>query len=96
MSSRQDPAAEKERRLGIWEKYLSLWVALSIITGTALGRALPQVADILAKLEVAHVSIPIAILLFILIYPIMVQISFEEIKKSLRSPKPIALTLFAN
>jgi len=86
----------QERRLGLWEKYLTLWVALCIIAGTALGRSLPHVADILAKLEVAHISIPIAICLFAMIYPIMVQISFEEIKKAVLSPKPIALTLFAN
>ncbi len=86
----------EERRLGVWEKYLTLWVALGIIAGTALGRGLPQIADILSKLEVAHISIPIAILVFAMIYPIMVQISFEEIKKAALSPKPIALTLFAN
>ena len=86
----------EERRLGIWEKYLTLWVALCIIIGTALGRAFPQISDTLAKLEVAHISIPIAICLFAMIYPIMVQISFEEIKKAVRNPKPIVLTLFAN
>lgn len=86
----------EERRLGIWERYLTLWVALGIGAGTVLGRVFPQISDILAKLEVAHVSIPIAILLFGMIYPIMVQISFEEIKRATRNPKPIALTLLAN
>ena len=86
----------QERRLGIWEKYLTLWVALCIAAGTLLGRVFPQIADTMAKLEVAHVSIPIAICLFAMIYPIMVQISFEEIKRATRSPKPIFLTLFAN
>ena len=88
--------AEKERRLGIWEKYLTIWVALCILVGTGLGRLLPQISDFLARLEVAHISIPIAICLFAMIYPIMVQISWEEIKNALRSPKPIGLTLFAN
>jgi ACR3 family arsenite transporter len=86
----------EERKLGIWEKYLTLWVALCIATGTALGRFFPQVSDILAKLEIANISIPIAICLFAMIYPIMVQISFEEIKKAVLNPKPIVLTLFAN
>ncbi len=86
----------EERRLGLWEKYLTLWVALCIGAGTALGRVFPQVSDTLAKLEVANISIPIAICLFAMIYPIMVQISFEEIKKAVLSPKPIALTLLAN
>lgn len=86
----------EERRLGVWEKYLTLWVALCIGMGTALGRIFPEISNTLAKLEVANISIPIAICLFAMIYPIMVQISFEEIKRATRSPKPIALTLFAN
>ena len=88
--------AEKERKLGIWGKYLTLWVALCIGAGIGLGRLFPDFSDVLAELEVANISIPIAILLFAMIYPIMVQISWEEIKKALRSPKPIGLTLFAN
>lgn len=86
----------EERRLGIWEKYLTVWVALCIAAGTVIGRALPQVSDVLARLEVASISVPIAVCLFAMIYPIMVQISFEEIKKAVLSPKPIALTLVAN
>ncbi len=89
-------SSPEERRLGLWEKYLTLWVALSIGAGTALGRVFPQISDTFAKWEVANISIPIAVLLFFMIYPIMVQISFEEIKGATRSPKPIALTLFAN
>jgi len=88
--------AEKEKKLGIWGKYLTLWVALCIGAGIGLGRLSPGLSDILAKLEVANISIPIALLLFAMIYPIMVQISWEEIKNALKSPKPIGLTLFAN
>ncbi len=88
--------SEKERKLGIWGKFLTLWVALCIGAGIGLGRLFPQLSDMLARLEVAGISIPIAILLFAMIYPIMVQISWEEIRKALRSPKPIGLTLFAN
>jgi ACR3 family arsenite transporter len=88
--------AEKERKLGIWEKYLTLWVALCIGAGIGLGRLFPGLSDVLARLEVANISIPIAILLFAMIYPIMVQITWEEIKRALKSPKPIGLTLFAN
>ena len=84
------------KALGAWEKYLTLWVALCIAIGTGLGRFFPQISEALARLEVAHISIPIAICLFAMIYPIMVQISFGEIKRAVRTPKPIALTLFAN
>lgn len=87
---------KKERKLGIWGKYLTLWVALCIGLGVSLGWLFPQLSDTLSKLEIAHVSAPIAILLFAMIYPIMVQISWEEIIKAIRSPKPIVLTLIAN
>jgi len=88
--------AEGERRLGIWGKYLTIWVALCIAVGIGLGRLFPDLSDAMARLEVAHISIPIAVCLFAMIYPIMVQISWEEIRGALRSPRPIALTLFAN
>ena len=87
--------AEK-RKLGLWEKYLSVWVVICIFTGVAIGKIFPQISDGLARLEIAHVSIPIAICLFAMIYPIMVQISFEEVKKAIKAPKPIGLTLFMN
>ena len=86
----------KERKLGIWEKYLYVWVILCILAGTMLGRVYPQLAEYLARLEVAHISIPIAICLFAMIYPIMVQISFGEVKRALLTPKPIATTLIMN
>ncbi len=87
---------EKERRLGVWEKYLTLWVVLCIAAGIGLGRLFPGLSEGLAGLEVARISIPIAVLVFAMIYPIMVQISWEEIRGALRSPKPIGLTLFVN
>ena len=86
----------KERKLGIWEKYLCIWVLLCILAGTGIGRLFPQISDNLARLEVAHISVPIAICLFAMIYPIMVQISFGEIKEAVKAPKPIGLTLFMN
>jgi len=86
----------KERKLGIWAKYLYVWVALCILAGTLIGRVYPQLSEHLALLEVAHISIPIAICLFAMIYPIMVQISFGEVKNAIFTPKPIATTLFMN
>jgi len=88
--------AEKERKLGIWGKFLTLWVALCIVAGVGLGYLFPELSVWLARLEVRGISIPIAILLFAMIYPIMVQICWEEIRNAFRSPKPIGLTLFAN
>jgi len=85
-----------ERRFGLWQKYLSVWVILCMIAGIIIGRLFPQVSDTLSQFEVAHISIPIAICLFFMIYPIMVQISFDEVKNALRSPKPIITTLVMN
>jgi len=87
---------DEKRKLWIWEKYLSVWVAMCIIAGIILGRIFPQISDALSKLEVAHVSIPIAICLFWMIYPIMVQIDFGRLIRAGRTPKPIAATLIMN
>lgn len=87
---------KKTRGLGIWEKYLTLWVFLCIITGIALGRIFPGLSITLSKLEVANVSLPIAICLFWMIYPIMVQIDFRRVVIASKTPKPIATTLIAN
>jgi ACR3 family arsenite transporter len=93
---RHNMAQEKERRLGVWGKYLTLWVALCIGAGLVLGKAFPQVSDILGGLTVANVSIPVAICLFWMIYPIMVQIDFSQVVKAAKTPKPIITTLVAN
>jgi ACR3 family arsenite transporter len=87
---------DKERRLGIWEKYLTLWVALCIGAGMGLGRLFPQISDILGGLTVANVSVPVAVCLFLMIYPIMVQIEFRQIVETVKTPKPIIATLVAN
>ncbi len=88
--------AEKERKLGIWGKYLTLWVALCMLIGTLLGKYVPGLSEALEDFAVADISIPIAVCLFLMIYPIMVQISWEEIRGALKSPKPLGLTLFSN
>ena len=85
-----------ERRLGLWEKSLTLWVVLCIIAGTLLGRTFPRISDVLVELEIASISIPIAFRVFAMIYPIMAQIGFEEIKGAALNPKPLTLTLIAN
>ena len=91
-----DRELRKERKLNVFTRYLTLWVFLCIVAGTLLGWLFPGLAKFLGKLEVSNVSIPIAICLFAMIYPIMVQISWEEIYRAIRNPKPTVLTLFAN
>lgn len=86
----------KERKLSIFEKYLTLWVFLCIVGGIVLGRIAPGVAVRLDKMSIYEVSIPIAICLFFMMYPIMVKIDFAEVVKAGKTPKPVLLTLFVN
>ncbi len=88
--------SEKTRSLGLWEKYLSLWVFLCILGGIVIGRLFPGLSFVLSRLEIAKVSIPIAFCLFWMIYPIMVQIDFRRVLTAGKTPKPIATTLIAN
>jgi len=86
----------KERQLSIFEKYLTLWVFLCIVGGIVLGRIAPGVAVALDNMSIYQVSIPIAICLFFMMYPIMVKIDFAEVVKAGKTPKPVLLTLFVN
>jgi len=86
----------EEKKLSIFEKYLTLWVLLCIGAGIFLGKIAPEVAVKLDSLSIYNVSIPIAICLFFMMYPIMVKIDFGEVVKAAKTPKPVALTLFIN
>jgi len=96
MRSKHNPTAKAERKLGVWDKYLTLWVVLCIGAGLGLGKAFPQLSTTLGELTFASVSIPVAICLFFMIYPIMVQIDFAQVIKAGKTPRPIAATLIAN
>lgn len=86
----------KERKLSFFEKYLTLWVIGCIGLGILLGKLFPQAAITLDKISIYQVSIPIAICLFFMMYPIMVKIDFAEVIKAGKTPKPVILTLFVN
>jgi ACR3 family arsenite transporter len=85
-----------KRQLRIFEKYLTLWVALCIVAGILLGRTAPGVATTLDSLSVYQVSIPIAICLFFMMYPIMVKIDFNDVIQAGKTPKPVLMTLGIN
>lgn len=92
---------EKKGGLNVFEKYLTVWVLLCIGIGIIIGKVIPGVAKYLDGLaiyigEAPVVSIPIAICLFFMMYPIMVKIDFGEVLKAGKSIKPVGLTLFAN
>ncbi len=82
--------------MGIFERYLSLWVALSIACGVALGLLMPDAFGQIAKLEIAHINLPVAVLIWLMIYPMMIQIDWSAIKDVSKKPKGLALTLFVN
>ncbi|MFH1837204.1 MAG: ACR3 family arsenite efflux transporter [Candidatus Omnitrophota bacterium] len=86
----------EERKLNVFEKYLTLWVIGCIAAGIVLGKLFPQAAVTLDNISVYQVSIPIAICLFFMMYPIMVKIDFSEVVKAGKTPKPVLLTLFIN
>ncbi|MBE9103051.1 ACR3 family arsenite efflux transporter [Vacuolonema iberomarrocanum] len=90
------PPVQAGGQLSFFERYLTLWVVLCIGAGIALGRVFPGVAIALDRLSFYQVSLPIALCLFFMMYPIMVKIDFSQAKAAARTPKPVLLTLVVN
>tara|TARA_R110002073_G_scaffold6393_12_gene37863 strand:+ start:9743 stop:10780 length:1038 start_codon:yes stop_codon:yes gene_type:complete len=82
--------------VGIFQRYMSLWVALCIVAGVILGVLVPNVFGAIARLEFAHVNLVVAVLIWVMIYPMMVQIDFRSIREVGRKPKGLLLTLIVN
>jgi ACR3 family arsenite transporter len=99
--AKEAPVTDKRKGLSFFEKYLTLWVILCILAGIILGKVAPGVARHMDGLAIyvgdaPVVSIPIAICLFFMMYPIMVKINFGEVLRAGKNVKPVALTLFVN
>ena len=82
--------------MGLFERYLSVWVGLCILAGVALGNVLPHVFEALAGVEVAQVNLVVAVLIWIMIYPMMVQVDFASIRSIGARPKGLIITLVVN
>lgn len=82
--------------MGFFQKYLTIWVAICMVLGILIGKFLPQVPEILNKFEYAKVSIPIAILIWIMIYPMMMKVDFQSVKNVGKSPKGLFVTWIVN
>lgn len=93
---RSTPPVQAGSHLSFFEKYLTGWVFLCIGIGIVLGRLFPTIATTLDAMSIYQVSIPIAICLFFMMYPIMVKIDFSQAKQAVRTPKPVILTLVVN
>jgi ACR3 family arsenite transporter len=88
--------SSESEKMGFFERYLSLWVALCIVGGIGLGKVLGTSITILSDMNIATVNIPVAILVWLMIFPMMVQIDFSSIKDVGKNPKGLFLTLVIN
>src|SRR6056297_4188949 len=87
---------QEEKEIGFFEKYLTVWVAICIIAGVLIGRLWPAFPSTLSQWEYAQVSIPVAVLIWFMIYPMMVQIDFGSIMNAGKRPKGLTVTLVSN
>jgi len=90
---------EAPKKMSFFERYLSIWVALCMGIGILLGKQLPEVTDTLRKMEFgqgSHINLPIAVLIWLMIYPMMLKIDFSSILNVRRRPRGILITLFVN
>jgi ACR3 family arsenite transporter len=82
--------------IGFFEKYLSLWVILCIAAGIGLGKLFGKQMEVISSWEIAHVNIPVALLIWMMIYPMMVQVDFSSLKKAGKNLKGLGLTVVVN
>lgn len=87
---------KKELSLGLWEKYLTVWIAICIVVGLLVGRFFPAFGQFMDSLKFAQLSIPIGILLFFMMFPTVVGIRFSDVKQATKNPKPLLVTIIAN
>lgn len=87
---------EKAQDIGFFERYLTVWVALCMVAGILIGKFLPVIPEFLGQFEYANVSIPIAILIWLMIYPMMLKVDFQSIQNVGKSPKGLFVTWATN
>ncbi len=85
-----------KRTIGFFEKYLTIWVALGILAGIVIGHFAGDRIEVISSLEIARVNIPVAILIWLMIYPMMLQVDFSSIKKIGKKPQGVVWTLIIN
>lgn len=95
-STANSPVVKAGSQLNFFEKYLTLWVIACIMGGIILGKLFPGIAQTLDDMSIYNVSLPIAVCLFFMMYPIMVKIDFSQAVRAAKTPKPVVLTLVIN
>ena len=92
----QNESTKTASGMGFFERYLTVWVALCIVVGVAIGQFFPIIPHTLSRFEYANVSIPIAILIWLMIYPMMLKVDFQSIKDVGKNPKGLFVTWVTN
>jgi len=87
---------QKLEGIGFFERYLTLWVALCMVVGILIGKFLPAIPEFLGQFEYANVSVPIAILIWIMIYPMMMKVDFQSVRTVGKNPKGLFVTWVTN
>lgn len=87
---------QKNSGISVFQRYLTVWVALCMVVGVLIGRFLPQIPDFLNRFEYARISIPMAILIWLMIYPMMMKVDFQSIKNVGKNPKGLFVTWVVN
>lgn len=89
-------AAQAPKRLSVFDRYLSVWVALCMVGGVLIGKAMPGPIAAVRAMEISHINLPIAALIWLMIYPMMLKVDFGSILNVGRNPKGLMVTLFVN
>jgi ACR3 family arsenite transporter len=87
---------EKISGIGFFERYLTIWVIICMVIGVLIGKFIPSIPNFLGKFEYANVSVPIAILIWLMIYPMMMKVDFQSIKNVSKNPKGLFVTWVTN
>ncbi|MDD3306690.1 MAG: ACR3 family arsenite efflux transporter [Acetobacterium sp.] len=87
---------KESTEIGFFQKYLTVWVALCMVAGVLIGKFLPEIPAFLNQFEYANVSIPVAILIWVMIYPMMMKVDFQSIKNVGKNPKGLYVTWVVN
>ena len=82
--------------MGVFERYLSVWVALAIVAGIALGKIFPGAFQVLSSFEVANVNLVVAVLIWAMVYPMMINVDFASLTHAGEKPKGLTITLVIN
>lgn len=82
--------------IGFFERYLTVWVVLCMVAGVLIGKFIPTIPAFLGQFEYANVSVPIAVLIWLMIYPMMLKVDFQSIKNVSRNPKGLFITWVTN